>query len=51
MDGCIDSYLRVERVEDGLDEDDIHPTLYQTFHLLEIGVVEFVVGQLAAGRV
>ena len=46
LHGCIDGTFRIQRVEDGLYEQGIHPTLHQTVHLFLVGKEQFVVGHL-----
>ena len=49
--GGIEGSLRVERVEDRLDEQGVHATLDEGCHLLRVGTDEFVEGEGAQGGV
>ena len=47
----IDGTLRVQRVEDGLNEQGVYPTLNQRVHLLDVGLKQLAVGQVTTGGV
>ena len=47
----IDSHFRIQRVKDGLNEQNVHPTLYQRIHLFVVSIKQLVVGELAQGRI
>ena len=47
----VDGHLGIERVEDGLNQQQVYPTLYQAFHLLYVGDKQLVVGQFTIGRI
>ena len=47
----VDTALGVQRVEDSLNQQGIHPTLYERIHLLHIGVEQLVVGQFTSRRI
>ena len=51
LHGGTDGRLGVERVEDGLYEQHVYPTLGQRLHLLGVGRQQLVVGHLAPRRV
>ena len=50
-DGRINHRLAVERIKDGFDENHVRATLYETIHLFADIGEEFIVCNLAGGRV
>ena len=50
-DGSIDHRLAVERIEDGLDEDDISTTFDETIHLFADIGEKFIVRNFSGGRI
>ena len=50
-DGSINHRLAVERIKDGFDENHVRATLYETIHLFADIGEEFIVCNLAGGRV
>ena len=51
MHGGIDCTFGIERIEDGLDEDSVYPTLHERVDLFHIIVPQLVVGQFARSRI
>ena len=51
LHGGVDGHLGIERVEDGLNQQQVYPTLYQSFRLLYVGSKQLVVGQFAIGGI
>ena len=49
--GCINGHFGVQRVENGLDENNVHAAFHQSLHLFVIGLEELVVGQFAGSRI
>ena len=49
--GSVDGAFRVERIKDGLNKNSVHTAVDERFHLLGVGVEQFVVGQVARRRV
>ena len=49
--GGINGTLRIQRVEDGLNEQGVYPTLNQRIHLLDVGLEQLAVGQITTGRI
>jgi len=50
-DGSINHRLAVERIKDGFDENHVRATLYETIHLFAYIGEEFIVCNLAGGRI
>lgn len=50
-EGCVYHCLAVECIENRLDEDHIHPSLYQAVYLFAAVVEEFVVSDVACSRI
>ena len=48
---CIEGSFGIKSIEDGLDEQSVHPTLQQGSHLLAVGVGQVVEGQGTVGGI
>ena len=45
LSGCIHCNLRIQRIEDGLNQNSVYPTVDQCFHLFQISIIENTFGK------